>query len=388
MIQMTVAFVILSCMISTVESRFDLYKPFSEELNSNGWYYYIDHANNPLTNKPLDTSEELAGLIEGENSILAMFTLWIDKYENHEIEAISYEKQLIQKYTPEIQNGQWFDLSRKDSDIVQVVVSQNDFGFQIGDVITLYDFSKTPIKAEVIGILKDNTKIIGRQELSNMTLDCRSFYRNYSYEVEEKPVFIFLQEELNYLDHIYESQGRRVGKQLNGSLVVTYSNDISGEKIENNNSIIEKMMAINVVPLTDIKENSLDYIFFELYKLLPIYICVFIFSVVGLISISALAAKQQMKTYAIYYICGLEWKKCAIINCWSSVICVSISLLVCDFFIGAMRLFGFWEDTVVNISPYQMLACLLIGVLYIVISIVIPLKLIGNSSANNVLKTN
>lgn len=91
------------------------------------------------------------------------------------------------------------------------------------------------------------------------------------------------------------------------------------------------------------------------------FICVLILTLVGALSTSALSAKRQLKNYAVYYICGLKWKQCATVNFWSSV----IEFGICQF-----------------------LGCLVIMAVYVLLSLIRPLNIIGNNTPNQVLKSN
>lgn len=53
--------------------------------------------------------------------------------------------------------------------------------------------SDTEIKAEVIGVLEDNTKIIDKSLHSAEKIDYRNFYHDFKLDREDGPVFLMLQ---------------------------------------------------------------------------------------------------------------------------------------------------------------------------------------------------
>lgn len=224
-LQMTVVFVILISMISTIVSRFRYYDPIKNFLNSKGYFYNIQYGINPDTGMTLRTTDEIHDLIEGEDEIAAQYDVWLeyrynDDEDNNADEAvedhfISYDDKYAEIFTPELESGHWFDLKKPVGDTIQVVVSKNNYGLRAGDVISLYCFD-TEIKAEIIGILKDNTKIIDTSFRSKEKIDYRNFYRDYKFEREGSTAFLMLQRDL--ID-------KSVIMQLNGNVFVTYQDN-------------------------------------------------------------------------------------------------------------------------------------------------------------------
>ena len=375
-IQMTVVFLITISMISTIISRFQFYSPIEKYLNSKGFFYCFDNAINPDTQQTLRSTDELYELIEGERNIVASYNDWLT-YKGDNSKFISYDDEFINMFTPELEAGQWFDLSKDQSDIVQVVVSENPYGFKVGDRITLDSFGND-MDAEIIGILKKNTKVIGFSKPTNGKYDCRNAFMNYNYEIEEVPLFILSQRGL---------VDKNVTMQLSGLVFVTYSKDISDEILESNNNTMKKMMTLNITPLNEMKANSMNYIFSQIYTLFPILICILILTLISAVSISALSAKNQLKNYAVYYICGLKWKQCVMINFYSSLVSVIFSFIMSIIPIFVMKLTGAGE-TVIDFGIWQFISCVLIMLLYIILSLILPISIIGKNTPNQILKSN
>lgn len=387
-LQMTVVFVILISMISTIVSRFRYYDPIKDFLNSKGYFYNIQYGINPDTGMTLRTTDEIHDLIEGEDEIAAQYDVWLEyKYNNDEDmdtdEAakdhfISYDDKFAEIFTPELESGHWFDFNRPIQDTVPVVVSKNNYDLKVGDVISLYCMD-SEIKAEIIGILKDDTKIIDTSFHSKEKIDYRNFYRDYKFEREESAAFLMLQRDL--ID-------KSVIMQLNGNVFVTYPDNTSDATIEKGDQTMKRMRAAYSQSTAIMKENSFEYIFSQIYNLMPIFICVFILTLVGAISTSALSAKRQLKNYAVYYICGLKWRQCAAVNFFSSLICVTISFVLSISAAFIAKVFGILGETVIELGIWQLSGCAIIILLYILLSMILPISIIGKNSPNQVLKAN
>lgn len=385
-LQMTVVFIILISIISTIVSRFRYYEPIKGFLNRKGYFYNIQYGINPDTMMTLRTTDEIYDLIEGEDEIVAQYEVWLEYRHNDDNDTdeavkdhfISYDNKYAEIFTPELESGHWFDFSRPIQDTVPVVVSKNNYGLKVGDIISLYCMD-SEIKAEIIGILKDDTKIIDTSFRSKEKIDYRNFYRDYKFEREESTAFLMLQRDL--ID-------KSVIMQLNGNVFVTYSDNTSEEVMEKSNKTMKKMRAIYSQSTEIMKENSFEYIFSQIYNLMPIFVCVFILTLVGAISTSALSAKRQLKNYAVYYICGLKWKQCALINFFSSLTCVLISFVTSISVAFIAKTAGILGKTVIELGLWQLLGCAIIILLYILLSMILPISIIGNNSPNQVLKAN
>ena len=55
---MTVVLLLAVSMVSTIVTRFQYYTPLKKQLNSNGYFYYIEHGINPVTGATLRQTEE------------------------------------------------------------------------------------------------------------------------------------------------------------------------------------------------------------------------------------------------------------------------------------------------------------------------------------------
>lgn len=388
-LQMAVTYIILICIISTITSRFNYYTPIKEFFNNKGFFYNIQYGINPDTGMTLRCTDELYNLIDGENGIAAQYNVWLDyrdgKYDNDDDNTftssdhfISYDDIYAAIYTPELEAGNWFDLESPPQEIVPVVVSQNNYNFKVGEVISLYCFD-SEIKAKIIGILKDDTKIIDTSFNSKDNIDYRNFYRNYKFEREEKAAFIMLQKDL--LD-------KDVVMQLNGNVFVTYPSTVSDEVITTGDKQMKQLQVMCTSTTEEMKENSLKYIFSQIYDLIPVCICIIILTLVGAISTSALSAKYQLKNYSIYYICGLRWKQCSYVNLFSSLICVIISFVVSVVFTIIASKTSILGNTVIEIGFWQIFGCIILSLLYMFLSLLLPISIIGRNTPNQVLKAN
>ncbi len=378
-LQMTASFIILISMISSVMSRFTYYIPFKDILDKKGQFYNVFNVINPDTGSTLRSTDEIQNLLDGNPEITAQYNAWLHYEEGSRSDYfISYDDKYVEIFKPELESGRWFDTDSPSQQTVPVVVSQNNYNFKVGDKIVLYCFDEK-IDAKVIGILKENAKIIYTTENFDINIDYRSLYKNYSFEQEEKAAFLLMQKDL--ID-------KPVVMQLNGNVMVTYPDNTAKDVIENNTIKMKMLNVLKFESNDDIKKNSQKYILSQINHITPVFVCILVLTFIGAISVSALSAKQQLKNYAIYYICGSQWKQCALVNFFSALICVSISLALSTGIIAVMIANGLLENTVIELGFRQISGCIIIALIYVILSMILPLRIIGKSTPNQVLKTN
>lgn len=127
--------------------------------------------------------------------------------------------------------------------------------------------------------------------------------------------------------------------------------------------------------------------FSQFNNLLPILISILIMTLVSAISVSALSTKRQLKNYAVYYICGLKWKQCSLINLVSCTSIAFISIIIAGFCTIVLKN-TFFSESVLELGILQIFICINISFLYIVLSALLPLKIIKNNTPREVLKSN
>jgi hypothetical protein len=121
---------------------------------------------------------------------------------------------------------------------------------------------------------------------------------------------------------------------------------------------------------------------------MPILICVVILTFIAVFSVQTISIKRQMRNFSIYYICGLKWRECAIINLIGSLISILISIFITTLGIYFANYLNLLKNTVINLGFWQIIICLCIGILIAIFSMIMPILLINNSSAKEVLRRN
>ncbi len=386
-IQLTAVMTILCILVSMVESRMVYYKPFAEEFNSQGYLCEFDE-----------------GEIIGEKQLLKKlkgtkceFTYEGEYYVNINSDDVTMENEntyvpytdilsdkWINAYTPRMQSGSWLNNLPDDGYIHVVVTQDNNLGLKTGDIITLHSYdndSEKDIeeKAEVIGVMENKQYLVGFSSFSQTDIANREnffdMYYTYNSEVEQHwglcvPKAEIEQSRLYNGEFVVDGMGFILCNGMNEKEMKEVKNFLTGND------------SLYVFSLEELKENSYAYIYEQLYILFPIALCIFLLTLITTISVISISVNKQLNTYAIFYVCGAKWRDCAFISFLYSLIVCVIS--------GLLSLLAIWviiqnSLTVINIGFYEVAAMLAAAVIYLILSAVMPLVIIGKTQPKEIL---
>lgn len=152
--------------------------------------------------------------------------------------------------------------------------------------------------------------------------------------------------------------------------------DASEDVIEEAIKTAESMRATEILRLELINKNSKSYLRDELLKLLPIVIMLLILVIVSSVSISAIATRRRLKDYAKYYVLGLQWKQCAVVNLFQALITGTAALLISISALFAVSLTPLSQTITIIVNSWLVFTLLGILALYLIFSMIMPLLML------------
>ena len=386
-LQISAVFVITVIMVSAVCVRYRCYTPFRDYFEGNGLFCIFSvEAYTGNIDKVYDVIEdtnELMSYLHGPEKIVACHHLSAYAEVNDQIcdiQGLSYDDEIIDRYEPELEYGRWISTD-KEADMIEAVVSENDYGWNVGDIIQIVMLNtETSVKRDVkiVGILKENTKIPGLFSARIGTDTYNLFYYPYSYEYEGKPLLLFSYSQLAGLENaplqgIYQSN------------LIRYDDSVSAEEIEQDQRLMSTMGCVFSTDLKELDKNSKDYLHRHIYDLLPIIIVLLILVVVSSISSSALSTRKRLRDYAIYYVTGLQWRQCILINLLQSVIIIISAFILSIVCVAVLRYTNLSDMFYISWNKYILFSFAGITVFYIIISMIMPLIMIFNVTPKQIL---
>ena len=382
-IQLTIVLLTFIFMISSLYSRIEFYLPIKDILNQKASAItfgseYIDKTQNKtflLDYKTSPLKQELKNVKE-------VYTRYLPYVNNEEISlsVMSYDDSVINMYTPKLQKGKWLNNigSYTGFDKIPAVIYQNDYSYNVGDTIEgvakTYSNYDINVSFEIVGILNEDSKIFGR---SNESLNNHlSFYESpseiFQYEIENNEPLIML-----VLPNKIVTDLNIVAYYGSVNSIVTYDENISDKDVILNTSELNMRYGSISENIWTINEKSFIYIKTQLYTLLPIVICIAIIAVISSICTSAIITKKNLKSYVIFFICGIKWRQCLII-CLFNNLCTSIISSLISFGLAIFISLCFNIDLTFNI--YSLLSCSVIMLLFTFLSLILPYKILKSSS--------
>lgn len=242
------------------------------------------------------------------------------------------------------------------------------------------DEEQPHISVKVVGIIAENEKVL----LSSETYenDYRDVYLSCENDAGNTPVLFLRQQD-------FEQYADFMNYRHAGDLFVSYPDSITEDALAESQKIIKDNADYTTsMEFSELKEGSLDYIAEQVYTLLPIAVGVLILTLTGAMSVNAISIKKQLRNFSIYYICGLQWKKCI----WINTLILFLQVLFAGIISFAMIEIGQWtgllNSTVIQLGIWQLLCCIAIGCFYLGLSLLLPLQIIHKTTPNEVLKTN
>ena len=380
-LQMAAAMIVTAILVSSILLRFQYYKPLEKYYSANGIYgifspFALDHSSYFLDDDSL--KKELDNPIDviGSGYILASLP------DEKPCQSFAYTDNLVQSFTPDLAKGRWLSAANQTKTL-ECVVSQNDYGWDVGDDIEISFLLREGVGTyhfQIVGLLNENAKIPGSYYNNNADINFMQFYRTYSFETEEEPAILMNLESLKNLP-----DGMSIVSGMNCGYIITYPDSTSNEKLETECRKLASFGSVVSVPLQTIRPNHTRYLYRQTYDQLPIIIVLLILTCVSCISSSAITTRSRLHDYSIYYVCGLQWKHCTLINLVQSLICGTVSFLTSLSVLKMIKLIPQLQQFRVIWSWYTAGGMAAVLVIYIIASFIMPKIIIGHNTPKQIL---
>lgn len=395
-IQMILVFFLVCFMVSSAYIRYQYYQPFQDYFTENGIFY--DYGPNFTFNDidkmaitDMTQEEDLLRLVNDSTFILASYKAMIGSEDDKIFQNVVYDDQIIQRFQPELKNGRWLNITTNPNE-VEAVVSENTYGWKVGDVVELKanNFpNNVAFNIKIVGILKDGAKIVGGGMTSvENGIDYNNFYYPYDATIEEYPIIILSKTALENIQtdvYIDPQVKDTIPMSISYSGIITTNEKLSEEDIEKITNNLNQYGSVSVVDLNDFNKSTLDYIWSQIKTLTPIVIVLVVMVFISSISISAISARVRLRDYVIYYINGLQWKYCIWINLMQSVVISGISTFITSLIILIIQGTAFKNSITITVNIYTIISILALIILYVLVSMIMPAIIIGKNTPKQIL---
>lgn len=258
-------------------------------------------------------------------------------YNSNNIQTIVYDDKIMLELTPRLSRGTQIGQGTKYDDAVEVLISENSLGYDVGDYFVIYTLDEhtgqeIQIKVVVKGVLKEGQRIFGPSTRAFAGMTYEDLYKlNYHKQTGDN-IIITTEEELSKISAnliyrnevcIYKFEDDITPQELN-------SNIIKISEYEKQYGIGSSSMSYSVTDLTRGMHESYENV---MLTYIPLTIGVFVLMATCIVGIIAIKTARSMKYYSILYISGMKYKDAVMltgfemaINCIIAVV-LAVSLV-------------------------------------------------------------
>lgn len=395
-IQMAIVFAMTIFRVSSLTSRYHYYLPFKKFIESDGYFCNLTSATTVL-GKYVQSSSDISEAVYGaeESNVQASYRVNLSNIHEDNMYALfsySYDEEIYNNWIPDMQEGNWLsDIKNSGSEEIPVVVYDTTHSMKLGDVLEKQSIDYIEddqgngkneikkIKLRIAGILSDDAEIVHYNELEYG--DCRDIFSTVK-DITEREGY-----ETLYLFRSQDIHSADIFCMSSGIAFINTNGNISDE-LKNENQTIIIGITEDFMELKDFQKNSQKYITDEIKKIMPIFLCILLLTIIITISVNAITTYKEVTNYALYYICGLTWKKAMLISLIHAafqtllaLFTAIISMLVCYFI-------NIFSNTVLEFYPLQILVCLAMIIMNMIFAFIMPYIIIRNSTPREILTSN
>lgn len=392
LLQLASIFLITAVMVSSLLVRYRKYLPVKDILELNGVfceYPFISGAELPGTatgdrRGSVQTFEELRDFtgardVFGIKCFFASHSSPSGELLLDDLPAMSilYNDAFIDRYIPKLARGRWID---PDSDELEAVIPEGLYGADVGDVIDML-FDDEQVKVKVVGVMRDGEAFLDLNQPRALIFDdpktYRSLYDAYYTDIDDGNPPMLLS----------ESAFRRFCPKTR-TMIIAAVFDFGGTDIPLQEALkLAAQTGGYTTALESMNAASKEYIHTELMKLLPIVIVLMILTVVSAVSVSAIAARRRLRDYAKYYVLGLRWRQCALVNLFQTLITGAAALVIAAAGLAVIGATPLSETFMVIANGWTFLAIFAVFALYLAFSMIMPLIMLNTATPKELLQT-
>ncbi|MBR1384878.1 MAG: hypothetical protein IJ555_13895 [Ruminococcus sp.] len=362
-LQLAAVMLTTAAMISNIESRYDVYRPFENLLEGGGELVYIPTGR--ITD-PAQLDETMAGLTGVEGAAFT-YTLQLkdtsaaivqEGYSySGEPKVYAYDDELLELYLPTLESGSG----------AECISGMSRLGERLR--LTTYDTEGEPFSFDVTvdGVLADKSKLLASDKFNALTEGCRDLFTTYYRTLDSgqgKNTLILRANEL-----------RKAGVPLTptGLGIIRYSEGISQE------AVVENERALNSlgghISFKNVKENTLDNIHSQLLVIVPIIGMLLLTVLLCIVSTGAIKARRQIHSYAIFALCGARRGRLFLVGLTETAVCVAAALLLSEILYLIAPHLSLTSELILKTDLWVILAVILIAVLTLAASAIIGLAM-------------
>jgi hypothetical protein len=281
-----------------------------------------------------------------------------EAYENS-IDVIGYDKY-AGGYVPKLTEGRWYT-DCKEEGVIPVVVVANKYNFSVGDTVSLKDYNSTSYSFYICGIMTNGEYCY---DVYNTTENesVYEFFNAYDSTVMDEIDCIFVTDKA-YIEQ-YEAFSTPSQK-----IMVSYNDDITDEEISENVNYLKHHGAVYQWSNEEILNNTKAAILKKILVILPLTIGTMILMTLSLATVTMIDVTTSLKSYAIFYICGMKWSKSLVISFFRMILISVLGLAFMEIFYNLTILTNIGSYLQFSHGLAQWIGCLMVFIYILLVSL-------------------
>lgn len=386
LIQLTAVFLIAAVMVSAMSVRYQTYSRMKYLLEERGIYAdymptlfgALKPGGDPNTDAVFSVNE-LCGYMGAQRASVIRQQAVLNMDQSETAEMMFYDDEMIRHWDPGIKRGRRISAN---ADELEIVIPDGAFGLDVGDetelILGQYHHEGINIKARIVGVIEDDAKILGELGHRDKTDDTYRFL----YRPANDMTMLHFIASYESLHKLYPS-----ANELYITSAFYFYDDVSDEELVEAMKTSASMNGTLSLSLETVNQNSKEYLRAELMKLLPIVVILLILTLVSSISTSAISARRRLKDYAKYYVIGLQWRQCALVNFFQALITGAAALVITAAGLIVISFTALSETFMIIWNAPMVLTLLGLLAIYLVFSMIMPLIMLRSVTPKALLQS-
>lgn len=368
--------------ITTFFHQSKKYEPFREVLQGEGVRAYSHFPLGSLSSGFTPVKELMSSLKKATGyRYTAIQPVYVSGLYNIGFQMIGYDKQLSQ-YKPDMKEGVWY--TDYTGDGYSVVVTENEYGIQTGDVFDLYlmddngDITINVVTVTVCGVMRNGESYYAGNSANgegDINRNYKVFDSDTNFWDKDTPLMFFALENMQEL---------KFGTMACG-FFIEYDDSITEEEKEYNEDVLAGFNCF-VNSYEEMRESSMATIMEKLMEVIPIAIGLLFFITVNIICNSSMDTNKNLREYAVYFMTGMRWGNIIVMKILEGIITgvfgLAMMFLLSQTIIATILPEGF----LFSMGTYQWGFCALVIVYEIVVSVIVPVFVVKKNQPVDVLR--
>ena len=306
--------------------------------------------------------------------------------EDKDVYAIGYDKELIKRHRPELSEGVWLTDAPKDEKMLHVIVGGKLKNQKPGTILYGKDTkSGKEFEVKVIGVLNDHATIVGHP--NGERVSSSDYNKMFTHLGEVKVTGSFVLFDKEEAERLKTEDGIDIHYGLWDVCLLQYQKNIRDEEAEYNREIVinelsnQKMAISEFEDLPNINKNSIRQMGFIVYTLIPVIVACFVMTLITAICSGAIMLRRQMYDYAVYYMSGMKWMDCAVVNLYVNLIETGIAFVLAAIVVRVFVVGRYYFSTQITFTLQEVGVCVVAEIFYLLLAMILPSLVIRKSSA-------